>query len=382
LIRFRPPRTLQVTKPVRIVLVGGFLGAGKTTALGALARSLSQAGLKAGFITNDQAPDLVDTAMLRRMDMPIAEVAGGCFCCRFSDLLDAAESVLASEPDVLLCEAVGSCTDMTATVLLPLRYFYRDQFEIAPFTVLVDPERVREQGASSPFAPEVGYIFGKQLEEADLILLNKSDRLSPDESDALARELTERYGKSVIRASALRGDGIDEWRMRLMGEAPERRSLLADLDYDAYAQGEAVLAWLNATVHLKGNPTFDPAAVARETLESLRAECARSGAEIAHLKLALNDGGPIAWGNVTRTGEAPSYGGTDAGPAASATLLLNARIEMSPSRLDEAAERAIRAAARSAGADIEIEALRSFSPSYPQPPYRMTEEALEGAGNC
>ena len=48
----------------RLILVGGFLGAGKTTLLWEAAKQLSSRGLKVGLITNDQAPDLVDTSLL------------------------------------------------------------------------------------------------------------------------------------------------------------------------------------------------------------------------------------------------------------------------------------------------------------------------------
>ena len=49
----------------RYVMLGGFLGAGKTTAVARLAERLSAQGLRVGLITNDQGAELVDTAMLR-----------------------------------------------------------------------------------------------------------------------------------------------------------------------------------------------------------------------------------------------------------------------------------------------------------------------------
>ena len=160
------------------VMIGGFLGAGKTTAVLALAEWLATRGRRVGLITNDQSVGLVDTTVAASHGFAVEEITGGCFCCRFTDLLDAVQTVLAQEPDVLLCEPVGSCTDMAATVLNPMRRFYRDQFRIAPFTVLADPQRVREnvlQEEKAPFAPEVGFIFDRQLAEADVIA--RLDRL-------------------------------------------------------------------------------------------------------------------------------------------------------------------------------------------------------------
>ena len=49
----------------RYVMIGGFLGAGKTTAIDKFARSMVERGLRVGLITNDQSTGLVDTAILR-----------------------------------------------------------------------------------------------------------------------------------------------------------------------------------------------------------------------------------------------------------------------------------------------------------------------------
>ena len=72
---------------VRFVMVGGFLGAGKTTTLARLARYYLGRGRRVGLVTNDQAQDLVDTNSLRAQGFPVQEVPGACFCCKFDDLI-------------------------------------------------------------------------------------------------------------------------------------------------------------------------------------------------------------------------------------------------------------------------------------------------------
>ena len=54
-----------MTHQIKFIMVGGFLGAGKTTTLGRLAKYYSDQGLNVGVVTNDQAADLVDTNALR-----------------------------------------------------------------------------------------------------------------------------------------------------------------------------------------------------------------------------------------------------------------------------------------------------------------------------
>src|SRR5688500_18527858 len=102
------------------VMVGGFLGAGKTTALYRAGEYLTGRGLRVGLIMNDQSDALVDTAIVRSRQLPVEEIAGGCFCCRFNSLIDAAARLdRDARPDVILAEPVGSCTDLAATVVLP-----------------------------------------------------------------------------------------------------------------------------------------------------------------------------------------------------------------------------------------------------------------------
>src|ERR1041384_4754749 len=86
--------------PARYIMVGGFLGAGKTTAILRMAQAFAAQGRSVGLITNDQSVGLVDTAMLASHGFPVEEITGGCFCCRFNSLVDAADRLTAAtRPD-------------------------------------------------------------------------------------------------------------------------------------------------------------------------------------------------------------------------------------------------------------------------------------------
>src|SRR5438094_6640272 len=177
-------------KRLRFVMLGGFLGAGKTTAMARLARHYMNRGQRVGLVTNDQAQDLVDTNSLRAQGFAVEEVAGACFCCRFDDLVGKVGLLQEGErPDVILAEPVGSCTDLVATVVQPLRDLYGERFEVAPYPVLFKPShglRILRNHAHSGFAPKAAYIFRKQLQDADAIVLNRIDKISPRERGELA----------------------------------------------------------------------------------------------------------------------------------------------------------------------------------------------------
>ncbi len=163
------------------IMIGGFLGAGKTTAILKLAEHMRARGLRVGLITNDQSTGLVDTALLGSQGFSVEEITGGCFCCKFHSLVEASERLSRNtRPDVFIAEPVGSCTDLLATVGYPLRRIYGENFRIAPLSVMVDPIRALRILGLEPgraFSSKVLYVYGKQLEEGEIIVINKADLL-------------------------------------------------------------------------------------------------------------------------------------------------------------------------------------------------------------
>jgi Ni2+-binding GTPase involved in maturation of urease and hydrogenase len=261
---------------VQVVFVGGFLG-GQDDAPVAGGRLLLQRGKRVGLITNDQAPDLVDTKWLVEKGLNVREVAGSCFCCNFAGLIYAAEKLLAAGVDVLIGEPVGSCTDLSATILQPLKDRFRGQFVLSPLSILADPSRLRDilAGPSDALHPDAAYIFRKQLEEADLLVVNKMDLLSSEERQQLEALVAARLPQVALRfLSAQTGSGVEPWLDEVLSSRLAGTRLL-DVDYDLYASGEAVLGWLNADLRLSGRgpgrvgtacracwPTSDAAATA------------------------------------------------------------------------------------------------------------------------
>jgi Ni2+-binding GTPase involved in maturation of urease and hydrogenase len=238
---------------MRLIPVGGFLGAGKTTLLWEAARRLSQRGHSVGLVTNDQVPGLVDTALLSRLGSSVREVAGSCFCCNFNGLADAVDALANEGADCVLAEPVGSCTDLSATILQPVKALY-PHWRVSPLSVLVDPLRLDEalRAAHPLLHADAAYILRLQLEEADQILLNKVDTLSPSEYERQMALLAEEFpGIPVKGASALNGQGIDDWLESVLSGGPAG-SRIAPVDYDRYANGEAALGWLNVEAKRSG----------------------------------------------------------------------------------------------------------------------------------
>ncbi len=374
-------RGVRVEKPVKLIFAGGFLGSGKTTALAGLAKRMLQRGLRVGFITNDQTENLVDTAIVREMlgelGVPVEEVVKGCFCCKFDELIEGVEKILAHHPDVIMGEPVGSCTDFVAAVANPIKIHYKDAFKFAPFSIMADPDRVRELllgETETLFPEEVAYLFRKQMEEADVIVLNKVDLLAAGEIQRLSAAIKERYGQQdVMAVSAKEGKGVDQWLDFLLSGRPGANAVLREIDYDRYATAEAVLGWLNAAVALSCPDPFDPPRFLRELVTGLTQEFRGRNAEIGHLKFVLTSGGKAMWANVTHLAAEPSLGGEPLTRAGGGTLIVNARVRIAPEELEKIVRSRLDAVAAGNGLRAEVLNLQCFSPAYPQPPYVIRE---------
>ncbi|HEX4645711.1 MAG TPA: GTP-binding protein, partial [Verrucomicrobiae bacterium] len=318
----------------RYIMIGGFLGAGKTTAVAQLAQRLSSKGLRVGLITNDQGSELVDTAMLRSRGFATEEIPGGCFCCRFNSLVDAARKLTAAtRPDVFIAEPVGSCTDLVATVTYPLRRIYGHDYSVAPLSVLVDPIRaLRVFGleGGGKFSDKVLYIYRKQLEEADLIVINKAELLEAANEQRLRNALAGEFpGKEILRVSARTGAGLPDWFGRLDGASQPDGSAMS-VDYEVYAEGEALLGWLNATAHVASPNGFDANALLRELAAQIQTRLDHEDIEVAHLKMTLSPDegfGDVAAINLVRNDFVPELSLALPDNVSSGQLIINLRAE-------------------------------------------------------
>ncbi len=367
---------------IRVILVGGFLGAGKTTLLSQATERLTRQGRRVGLVANDQAANLVDTEILRGTGSGVEEVSGGCFCCRFPDMVSSMDRLVCEQQvDVLVGEPVGSCTDLSATVLQPLKRLHGSRFQVAPFSVLVDASQVRtlcqlqratDQSPALPFPDNVVYIYRKQLEEADVIVLNKADRLAAADLAETKAMLERCYPHApVLSMSALKGDGVGAWLEYISQPQPAGRKIV-DVDYDTYAAGEAALGWMNAAAHLVAHADLDWQALAGQLLEAIRADLCARGAAIAHVKLYLTAAGSHVAGNLTSNDGPLSVRGTIAPGTREAALLINARVHDQPDRLQATVESCLQAVA-AGRVSATITQVRSFFPGRPQPTHRDTQ---------
>jgi G3E family GTPase len=363
---------------ITFIPLTGFLGAGKTTTMTATALALQKQGRRVAVITNDQGVELVDTKLVRSRLDSVAEVTGGCFCCKFEDLVEAVVALVASDDvDTVLAEAVGSCTDLQATVVRPLRQYYGETMVVAPLTTVVDPLRhLAFDRAAQRGEPEsdLSYLFRQQLTEADVIAVNKLDTITPEQRGTLlARLRTDYPNAEVVCYSATAGAEIDSLLEAWTGPA-RNEAVELDIDYDRYAAAEAQLAWMNQELDLTAEaPGLDATAWARTVLDRLSGWAAEQGAVIGHAKLTVElEDGDFAKLSLTAAGAQPTLDRAASSQAVRGRAVVNARVACEPDALDAAVSEAVRAADEGAGVTSSATAPVSFKPSYPRPVHRLT----------
>jgi hypothetical protein len=310
-------------KPI-IAVVGGFLGAGKTTLILKVAQLLKQRGQRVAIILNDQGDDLVDTHYASRLGFDCDQVTGGCFCCRFPDLIEAAGRLLGSQPDVIFAEAVGSCTDIVATTLRPLLRDHQESYRIAPLTVVLHPRPSFDN-------PDLDFLYQNQLAEADVVFA--------------------------------RGDSVDAWVERLLSASVPAGAKSLDINYARYAEAEAALAWLNARVTAYAKPPLSAPMLIGPLLDRLEPQI-----RIVHLKLFTQSDAGYLKAALTANGQDPMLqGALDASPSARHEILLNLRALADPESLRSIVQREFAALP----AKLEWQQVQCFRPSAPVPFHRL-----------
>lgn len=366
----------STVRPLRFVMIGGFLGAGKTTTLSRLARHYLTLGKRVAIVTNDQSSDLVDTHMLRSLGMSVEEVAGACFCCRFDDLVARLRSFEeTTRPDVVLAEPVGSCTDLVATVVLPLADLYGPHFRIAPYVVLFKPSHGRRilKRVGSGFSPKAAYIFEKQLEEADAIAVNRIDELSVQETQNLLGLIRDRYpGVPTLALSAKQGLGFDALTQLLEIDGHYGQKVL-DIDYDLYAAGEAEMGWLNLTFRIHSDSGFPLDDLLRKLLDRIATELRDTGSEIGHLKAIGMAEATYAVANVVSSESPVELALPSRAIETTVDVVVNARAASDPARLEEIVRRAIDATVVERQALGRVLNCQSLRPGRPVPTHRYVK---------
>jgi Ni2+-binding GTPase involved in maturation of urease and hydrogenase len=352
---------------MKIHLLSGFLGSGKTTAIQYASRALLQQGIKTGVITNDQGIRLVDGDFLKSLNIPNRQVVNGCFCCNYNDLETSIQSLIeTNKTEVIFAESVGSCTDIVATVLKPLLHSRPDtQVTVSVFADVRLLQMIINNGTNL-FDETVNYIYLKQLEEAGIIVINKIDLINQEQLAEIKQLMQARYGSKILLYQNSLDDGsIGHWINTLNDYQAAGMLPSLSIDYDTYAAGEAKLTWLDGALEIY-SANNNALKHAEDLINNIYRKINVHQYAIGHLKFLINGTIKISFTSNTQPEVTIKIE-----PAASAILLINIRVQTEPEIIKHLISSAIEEIEIRSGCKIVVSNLLAFQPGYPRPTYRI-----------
>ncbi|MAV47071.1 MAG: GTP-binding protein [Alphaproteobacteria bacterium TMED89] len=187
--------TAPTASPLPITVIGGYLGAGKTTLVNHLLRNAQ--GRRLAVLVNEFGSIAIDEDLIEAEEDGLISIAGGCICCSFgNDLIGAIEDLRAVKPapDHIIVETSGVALPGAVVASLALM----DHIRPDGIVVLVDGETVIKQSRDD----YIGDTITRQLLDAEIVVINKRDLISDSTAATLTSALTDLAPSAVqIEAS-------------------------------------------------------------------------------------------------------------------------------------------------------------------------------------
>ena len=271
----------------KFAVFSGFLGSGKTTTMIALTRYHTAHHGKAAMISNDlgEGVTLADDRLARLSGANASQITDECICFCHDVLTARLNECYDDGCELVVSDIPGFGVGALEHVYHGLSEEYPGQFELAPFTVLIEPRNaalLRENRGG-----DMAHILRAQLKEADLIVLNKCDLLADAELEADRAWLAGNYPQaSVIAISAATGEGLEDLSRTLMqGSASMAHP---DIDYDdddlQNAMDQLTEYYLEYVAQVCCND-FDGTEYLLDIAGAVQAELRIKNCEIPHMKL-------------------------------------------------------------------------------------------------
>ena len=180
---------IEGNEDIAVTVIGGYLGAGKTTLVNHILRTASE---RIAVLVNDFGDVNIDADLIESEDGDTISLANGCICCSLVDGFAAALQTvreLDPAPTRLVIEASGVADPATVAA-----YGHGPGLSLDAVVVVVDAETVQEKAGDR----YVGDTIRAQLEAADILVLNKTDLVDADDADRTAWWVAERAPEALL----------------------------------------------------------------------------------------------------------------------------------------------------------------------------------------
>ncbi|MDY9925680.1 GTP-binding protein [Methanosarcina sp.] len=284
---------------MKVMIIGGFLGSGKTTAIQKISRQLSDAGKRTAIIINEIGEIGLDGETLKSPGIITEELTSGCICCTLRISMQYTLQTLEEEfkPDIVIIEPTGIA--FPGQIREEIEVMGLSELSFAPVVTLVDPGRFGTE------AKEIPRFIETQVKEAEILGINKVDIVPAGIVTAIEQMLTELNPEArILKFSAKLGDEqFEDLLIHLavpgIEKPPQKKKNSVEI---SEVSAHSVLYTL-ASCNL--NPEKG-ALLVEESLQSIRDQVKGiSPYFIGHVKLSLKLPDFMVKGSVTSSEEAP-----------------------------------------------------------------------------
>ena len=368
-------RLMSADNRTRMLVLGGYLGAGKTTLAVNLAKTLKERrGKSVSIIMNDQGDVLVDTEYSKDAGFDTRDIMGGCFCTNFDKFVSSARTLVNSgKPDVIIAEPIGTSTNIMSSVVAPMRSLHPDEFSVAPFTVVVDCVRALDilSVKKEKDIDTVDIIPAHQMKEAEVIVLTKTDLVSK-ETISDVRKAIEGILPSIriIETSSADLRNIDDIIDIILSEEMSTKAPLGEKN-QGFAFEKAKLGWYSGTFDLIPSDDVDMYSLETELMKGVAQEYgARS---IVHVKVLIES--PESAAKMSLVQENMQVDGIYGSRyiRTKGKLVLNARVVSPPKRLEETMRRLVEDAQKRYPMELVKTGEKCFTPKPESPSHFFFE---------
>ncbi len=359
----------------RMLVLGGYLGAGKTTLAVNLAKSLKEKRDKSvSIIMNDQGDVLVDTEYSKDAGFDTRDIMGGCFCTNFDKFVSSARTLVSTgKPDVIIAEPIGTSTNIMSSVVAPMRSLHPDEFSVAPFTVVVDCVRALDilSVKEKKDIDTVDIIPAHQMKEAELIILSKTDLVSKETIAEIKKAIDSILpGIRMIETSSADLRNIDEIMDFILSDEISTKTPLGEKN-QGFAFEKAKLGWYSGTFDLIPKDDVDIDSLETDLMKGIAKEYGPRS--IVHVKVIIES--PEAAAKMSLVQETMQVDGIYGSRyvKTKGKLVLNARVVSPPKRLEETMRRLVDEAQKTYPMELVMTGEKCFTPKPESPSHFFFE---------
>ena len=302
---------------LQVIVVGGFLGSGKTTTIINMGKTLAELGKKIAIIVNEIGEVGIDGDVIKRYGFDTKELTSGCICCSLKVGLRTTVTLLAKEykPDVLLIEPTGIAFPHVIKEEVELMNLGED-VTVSPLVTLIDGSRFKH------LMKEVKEFSMRQIIDAEILGINKTDLIEPINIPILEASVQQLNPKAMV--VLLSGKVMDERFENLLkllvpdlGEKPAEKEKAnpepksktsappKETENSIEASGVGTYS-AEFAVEKKGISTEEAKEITSGLMNSIKEKVLKLNPEfIGHIKLFLDNGTQTVKQSITIYNEEP-----------------------------------------------------------------------------